>query len=210
MKRIIGAGIGLLLIFTACDVGVNRDIRVSDGTTRNRGARSVNGNVRVGSDCRVRGECMSVNGSIEVGERSMVRGIRTVNGSVSLGAGSQVKREVQMINGSLDMEPGAEVERGVKAINGPVHLDSAVVRGGVVTFNSDIYLNHGSRIEGDIRVRQTKDSHRDTERRQVIEITGGSVVEGNIRVYKDQQVDVILTDGGRVTGKILNANLIQK
>jgi hypothetical protein len=210
MKRIIGAGIGLLLIFTACDVGVNRDIRVPDGTTRNRGARSVNGNVRVGSDCRVRGECMSVNGSIEVGERSTVRGIRTVNGSVSLGAGALVKREVQMINGSLDMEPGAEVERGVKAINGPVHLDSAIVQGGVVTFNSDIYLNRGSRIEGDIRVRQSKDRHRDAERRQVIEIAGGSVVNGNIRVYKDQQVDVILIDGGRVTGKILNANLIQK
>ncbi len=211
MKKIISAAIGLLLVFTACDFSVNKDVRVPDGSRRSRGTRSVNGNVRIGSDCRVQGECMSVNGSIQVGKRSTVRGLKSVNGGVSIEEESVVSRKVDIVNGSLDMEPGSVVKRGVKSVNGPVRLDSALVQGGIVLYNGDVYMNHGSRIEGGILIKRSRNFNSDQERPQVIEINNGSVVEGDIRVNNpDCKVDVILMNRGRVTGSVENVNLIEK
>ncbi len=211
MRKILSAAIGLLLVFTACDFSVNKDVRVPDGSRRSRGARSVNGNVRVGSDCRVQGECMSVNGSIQIGKRSMVRGLKSVNGGISMAEGAVVNRKVEIVNGSLEMEPGSVVKRGIKAVNGPVRLDSALVQGGIILYNGDVYLNHGSRIEGGIMIKRSKNIHSDQEHPQVIEINNGSVVEGDIRVNNpDYKVDVILINGGRVIGSLENVNLIEK
>ena len=77
------------------------------------------------------------------------------------------------------------------------------------TYNGDIELLRRSVVQGDIIVKRSKgNSHR--RRRLKIEIAEESVVEGNL-IVKDKYMDVkvILSEGGKVNGRIRNAEVIE-
>jgi hypothetical protein len=43
-----------------------------------------------------------------------------------------------------------------------------------------------------------------------IEVTGGSIIEGDVMVKRNVEVRVILSDGGKVLGQVDGAELIDK
>jgi DUF4097 and DUF4098 domain-containing protein YvlB len=112
------------------------------------------------------------------------------------------------------MEEGTEAAN-VTTVNGPVSLDSAAVTGGIATYNGNIALDNGSVVRGDIRIKKRKHGqhHADQEKEEtlIIEILNRSTVEGDIVVLDpEQKVDVILAGGGKVKGKVIKANVIQR
>jgi DUF4097 and DUF4098 domain-containing protein YvlB len=127
---------------------------------------------------------------------------------------AKIREAVEAVNGGVEMEQGTEAA-DVKTVNGPVSLDSAAVTGDIVTYNGNIALDNGSVVKGDIRIKKRKHGqhHADQNREEtlVIEIMNRSSVEGDIVVHdSEQKVDVILSGGGKVKGKIEKANVVQR
>lgn len=214
MRSLHWLSLGLIVLLLGCNVSVNKSVDVPDGSKTHHGYTTVNGSIRIGSDCAIRGVCRSVNGSIEVGSRSTVRKIQSVNGGIRVMEGVKIREAVEAVNGGVEMDKGCEVA-DVKTINGSVRLDSVAVTGDITTYNGNIALDNGSMVKGDIHIKKRKHGqhHADQNREEklIIEIMNRSSVEGDILVYDpEQKVDVILSGGGKVKGKIEKANVIQR
>jgi hypothetical protein len=200
------------LLLAACSFSVNKNVDLPDGTRTGRGFNTVNGSIRLGADCSVRGECRSVNGSIDVGARTRVGALKSVNGSVSLAADAEVERSVAVVNGGVRLDAGARVRGDVKTINGRVDLDSASIGKNVVTFNGDIRLDRASLVWGDVRIKRSKNGNRDRIDTLFVEIAGGSVLKGGVTVERDPQIEVrvVLSGGGRVEGPVRGAEVVNR
>lgn len=193
-----------------CSLSVNKTITIADGESVRGSQNTVNGNILVGSHCEVNGDCRSVNGIIEVGSHSKVKDLQTVNGRITLEREVIVRGKIESVNGPVVCDPGVQIYDGVATVNGSIDLENTVVRRDITTYNGDIQLLDRSLIQGDIVVKRSKgDSHR---RRQLrIDIAEESVVEGNIIVRdKTMDVKVILSEGGRVRGRIQDAEVIEE
>ncbi len=212
MKPIRNLPIALVLALvtlTACNASINAPIRVGDGETRSGGLSTVNGGITVGSDATVGGSCKSVNGGIKIGERSRVGGIKAVNGPIRVGREVQVDGGVDSVNGPVSLDRGTRVAGGVETINGPIELTGAIVDLDLRTVNGSIGLHEQSVVKGDIVI---EDKLGNSRRRHPleIEITGGSVVEGDLIVEdQDLEVRVLLRDGGKVLGRVENAQIVE-
>lgn len=213
MKSVKWLVIAPIVLLFGCNVSINKGVDVPDGSKVHHGYTSVNGSIRIGSECSIHGVCRSVNGSIEVGANSIVRKVQSVNGSILVMAGARIREAVEAVNGGIEMEQGAETA-AVKMVNGPVSLDSAKVTGGISTYNGNITLDNGSVVKGDIRIKKRRHGHDENGRKEetlIIEILNRSLVEGGIVVLDpEQKVDVILAGGGKVGGKVVGANVIQR
>jgi DUF4097 and DUF4098 domain-containing protein YvlB len=214
MKTIKCYGLMLAFLFLGCNVSVNKGVDLPDGTRSGHGYTSVNGNIRMGSDCVIRGACRSVNGSIEVGAGSTARKLQSVNGSILVMEGARIREAVEAVNGGVEMEAATETA-AIKMVNGPVSLDSAIVTGSISTYNGNITLDNGSIVRGDIRIKRRKHGHDDggrgKEETLVIEIMNRSSVQGDVIVVDpDQKVDLILSGGGKVKGRVQNVNVIRQ
>lgn len=193
-----------------CSVSVNQTIRIADGETVNSSQTTVNGRILVGADCVIRGDCRTVNGSIEIGPRSQVRDLQTVNGRIELAEGVEVDGDVQTVNGAVTVDRGGRVRGDINTINGRIRLINATVERDLTTHNSPIYLEDGSVVGGDILVKRSSGDLR-SRRSLTINISGNSVVEGGIEVRdRDLEVKVYLSKGGKVKGKIDNAEVIEE
>lgn len=216
-----------LVIFSGCVEGVNGSVHIGSGENLDHGRSTVNGNVYVGDNSIVKGKCSTVNGKIEVGsncevgslttvnrgvtvgENTKVDGrVSTVNGSISCEKGVQVSGNVSLINGSITCKKGVEVDGYLKNINGAIHLTGTVVKEDVSTHNGDITLENKSIIKGDIVIKRSN-STSFRERKLTIRISGDSLVEGGI-INKDSklEVKVIIAKGGKVHGKVEDAEVI--
>lgn len=214
MKSAGWLGLASFILFLGCNVSVNKGVNVPDGTRSGHGYTSVNGSVRIGTDCVIRGVCRSVNGSIEVGTGSTVRKVQSVNGSILVMEAARIREAVEAVNGGVEMEPTAEAA-AVKMVNGPVSLDSAMVSGSISTYNGNITLDNGSIVRGDIRIKRRRHGHNDNgwdkEKPLIIEIMNRSSVQGDVIVVDpEQKVDLILSGGGEVKGRVENVNVIRK
>ena len=193
---------------TACNASINSPIRVGDGETRSGGLSTVNGSITIGSDAAVEGSCRSVNGGISVGDRSRVEGLQAVNGSIRVGREVQVDGEVESVNGPVSLDVGTEVTGEVGTINGPIELTGATVGRDLRTVNGRIRLFDRSVVKGDIVIEDKMGSSR-RQRPLEIEISGGSIVEGDLIVEdQDLEVRVRLSDGGKVLGRVENAQIV--
>lgn len=193
-----------------CSLSVNKTITIADGESVRGSQNTVNGNILVGSHCEVNGDCRSVNGIVEVGNHSKVKDLQTVNGRITIEREVIVRGKIESVNGPVVCDPGVQIYDGVATVNGSIDLENTVVRRNITTYNGDIQLLDRSLIQGDIVVKKSKgDSHR--RRRLRIDIAEESVVEGNI-IVKDKTMDVkvILSEGGRVSGRIQDAEVIQE
>ncbi|RMF61007.1 MAG: hypothetical protein D6743_14150 [Calditrichaeota bacterium] len=199
----------LLALGLGCDVGVNKTIYVEDGETRTTSLNTVNGNIIIGRHCKVRGDCRAVNGSIEVGDDSEVRDLTTVNGHIDVGENVRVDGAVETVNGGVECDAGAEVKGNVHTVNGRIRLVATTVRHDVKTVNGDMLFRDKTRVQGDVIV-QGKVNDRGGPGRLVIEVRD-SVVEGDV-VVKDPRRDVrvLLVEGGRVLGKVRNAEVVEE
>lgn len=201
---------GLLLfagLLTACDLSVNKTIHIGDGETVKHDLNSVNGSIVIGKDCNVDGRCRTVNGGIEIGQNSQVRALQTINGSISLGRHVIARDKVESVNGSITAETGAQVQGNVSSINGSIKLYHAEVQEDITTVKGNISLADSSVTHGNMIVKNSKGGSR---RSLKIELSGGSVVEGDIMVQdQDANVEVYLLNGSKVSGEVKNAKIIE-
>jgi hypothetical protein len=194
-----------VLALAAWGCGVNRSYNIEDGTTRSSGIRTVNGSVRVGSDCKIGGECRTVNGRVELGDRSSSGSLHTVNGRVEVGARCEVDGDVTTVNGSVTCGPETQVEADVTTVNGTIRLSGTRVGRNVELVNGDVLLEDGAVVAGDIVI-SGSGNESDVE----IRIGPGSVVEGDVRARASREVRVILVGDGEVRGEIRGAEVIRE
>jgi DUF4097 and DUF4098 domain-containing protein YvlB len=210
MKRVAIPVVLVAVILLGCNLKVNKSIYIEDGARIGSSQNTVNGSVHIGSDCVVDGSCRSVNGVIEVGDGSEVSDLQAVNGYIELDRSVIVRGDVETVNGPIRSARGVEVRGDLSSVNGDIDLDRTVVERKVTTYNGDILLTDRSVVRGDVVVKRNRGrSHR--RRPLIIEITEDSVVEGDVVVKDpDIEVKVILSDGGRVEGRVRNAELVER
>jgi predicted acyltransferase (DUF342 family) len=192
-------------------IGVHNSISIEDGETVHSMLKVVNGHISIGSNCKVNGNSICVNGAIQVGNNSKVNDLVTVNGGVTIGESTSVRGCISAVNGRITCAPGVHIEGGeISSVNGSINLTNTTVEADITVCNSNITLLKKSNVEGDIIVqKKQKDSKRRS--RVKIEITDNSTVEGDIVVESEEaHVKVILSKGGKVNGKIENADVINK
>jgi DUF4097 and DUF4098 domain-containing protein YvlB len=197
----------LLLVLQGCNMSINKDVKIADGHREASDVMSINGSVRVGDDCQIRGVCRSINGFIRIGDRSQVHEVQTVNGPITIGANTVIRRDVQSINGDIECQQGVIVRGDCDTINGSVELDSAIVHGSINTFNGKIELDHHSQILKNLVI-HAKGKSKNHRHNLDIYIKNGSCVNGDVIVKGERlNVTVHTSAGGRVLGQVKNANL---
>ncbi|HDQ44964.1 MAG TPA: hypothetical protein ENN17_05610 [bacterium] len=198
-----------MVLFTGCNVQVNRSVHLGDGRTVRADQVTVNGQITVGSDCEVRGNLTTVNGNIRVGRNSKIRSIRTVNGTVRLQDDVKIYGKLQSVNGPVSCDPGVRIRGDIATVNGNIDLRQTMVGRNLVTTHGRITLAGKSEVDGNILIKRDQGSHR--IRPLSIEITEGSVVRGDIRVADRRSVvTVSLSRGGQVQGVIHNATVVEE
>jgi DUF4097 and DUF4098 domain-containing protein YvlB len=197
------------VVLCGCNVAVNRNVALHDGATVRSSHHTVNGSITVGANCDVRGTCESVNGGITVGPDSRVRTLQTVNGPIDLGERVLVRGEVSSVNGAVRCQSGVKIERGIFSVNGKVELTGTTVARDIKTYNADVTLWGQSVVKSSIIVKR-RDDHSDQRGHVEIRVADGSVVQGDVIVQDpDVDVDVYLTNGGAVQGRIEGATVFQ-
>ena len=227
---LIALGILVMACMATPDSKVNKSIHVPNGETRNSNLSTVNGSISVGAKATVKGDCSTVNGRIEIGKGANVGEVSSVNGSIAIGkdartgevsvvngsitieSESKVEGDVGTVNGSITCSAGVQISRDCGTVNGGIELDNARVREDVSTVNGDINLYNAAKIDGDIVInRERKGMSNKNMKDLTVRIDSDSIVKGNIEVKgKDPMVTVILSNGGKVEGEVINAKLVRK
>lgn len=198
------------IILTACNFSVNQTIHIQDDETKHSSINTVNGNIIIGNRCDIQGKCRSVNGNIDVGHDSRVKELQTVNGGIRIDSDTIVKRDVESVNGSVTCESGVAVKGDISTINGRVKLCNSEVSHDITTINGDITLKEKSIVRGDIVIKDNKGRSK-SKRALEIRLSNESVVEGDIIVKdRDIKVEVYLSDGSKVLGRVRNAEVIEE
>jgi hypothetical protein len=130
--------------------GVNGGVNVPRGATV-EAATTVNGGVKVGDGAKV-GEAATVNGGVRLGDNVTADSAKTVNGGIRIGSNTKVAHDAQTVNGGVQLGKNANVGGEVRTVNRDIRLDAAHVQRHA-TFNGDIEVGTGSRVEGGIRVK---------------------------------------------------------
>ena len=203
--------LALFLLFSGCDmdISVNKDVTIPAGSRHKDGVTSVNGNIRVESDAVVNGPCTTVNGRIDVSDNSQVEELTTVNGRIRLGENVVVDGEVTTVNGGVRSGRNTEIRAGINTVNGDVDLAGTRCARNIETVNGNITLSEGAVVEHDVIIGEVRGDS-DKPRKITIRLSGGSIVKGNIEV-QDRSVEarVILSEGSRVEGEIIDAEVVQ-
>ncbi len=193
-------------VLTGAGCGVNKSYRIDDGTTRAEGILTVNGSIRIGSDCTIGGNCTTVNGRVEVGDRTRAEELKTVNGRITVGEDCLIDGDLGTVNGRVNCGSGSRITGEVGTVNGDITLAGARVEHDVTTVNGDVELSAGAFVGGDIVISGTSKSGSAIE----IRIADGSVVAGDVRVKSKRKVQVVLSGGGEVQGKIQGAEVVRE
>lgn len=196
-----------LLIFGGCDININKNITIADGTSSS-GAATVNGNIKIGSECIITGSCKTVNGNITVRQKTKLSSLHTVNGYISLEREVEASGDIETINGYITCHEGARVEGTLSTINGNISCSSTEVSRDLKTWNGNIDLKNNSTIKGNVIIEGSASDH--LNKTLYVRLSEHSVIKGDILVKdKDRLVKVILTNQSRVEGKIVNAELVK-
>ena len=193
-----------------CHLAIEGDIFIESGRSVRSSINVIEGDITIGSECFIRASCRTVEGDIEIGRGSRVANLQCVEGNIYVGRDVVVRRDVELVEGDIVCRRGVTVGGNINAIDGRIEIENTVVEEDITTFDADIRLDDRSRVEGDIIIRRSPDDH--GRHRQVrIEITGGSVVMGDI-LNRDENVDVrvYLSNGGRVEGRVRDVEIIRR
>lgn len=201
--------IAAFLSLTACKTSINEGYVVGDGEMIDEGANTINGTIKVGENAAMNGDCMSVNGTIDVGANSSVKELSTVNGNINVGKGSTVRGDVHLINGNIICEPGVKVKGSVETINGRMKFEQTLVQNDLSTYNGNIEIYDKSIIDGDIIIKERHGINTD-HHKLAIEIDNSKVKGEIINEDPDTDVTVYLYNGGKVSGKVIAARVIDK
>lgn len=214
MKRDRGILLLLCLFLSSCllsgESTINKSIHVEDGAIKVDDLSSVNGSIKIGENCQVRGSCSTVNGSITVDDKSVVEDVSSVNGSVRIGQDCTIEGDAQTVNGDIYIEAGTKVEGEVQSVNGKIELEGVDVRRNLETINGGITLADKTIVGGDIIVKDNKGTS-SRKRRLKIYLENKSVVEGDVVVEdRDIEVTVYISGGSEVKGEVINAEVVRR
>jgi len=201
---------GLPVLALLCvGADVNSSIKVPAGEERDGDLSTVNGGITVEENAKVRGSCRSVNGGITLGDGAEAGSLSAVNGGIRIGEGGVVHGEASSVNGPVSLDRRSSANE-VSSVNGAITLAGAEVTSDLRTVNGGITLREGAIVGGDIVIEAIHGKpDRDAEP-LTIEIEGGSILKGNLIVEeKARKVKVYLRDGGRIQGRVENAEVIQ-
>jgi DUF4097 and DUF4098 domain-containing protein YvlB len=98
----------------------------------------------------------------------------------------------------------------VGTVNGSIELVQSVVARDLRTVNGDIKLRDNSVVKGDLVIEGKMGVITTRSRAIEIEVAGGSVIEGDVIVKRNVDVRLILSDGGRVLGRVDGAEVIDR
>jgi hypothetical protein len=192
-----------LVALSGCGpAGVNGSVDIPAGESA-ESAATVNGAVHVGDGATV-GRAATVNGAIHLGQNVTAGSAKTVNGGIRVGSGAKVTDDVIAVNGGIDLAKGAEVAGRVTNVNGSIQLDAARVGRGITTFNGDVRVGSGSRVEGGIHVEKPEGSGDWIHNVPRIVIEPGAVVEGplrferEVRLYVSESAEIGPVEGATV------------
>ncbi len=203
----------IFLLGYACNVELNQSVRIDDGTKHRDDITTVNGSITIGKDCEVLGLCRSINGNIRVGEGSIVSDLQSVNGKIAIAENVRVDGNIGAINGGVTIKSGVVVAHDIDVINQHIRIEGAEIGGNISIQNGDVFLRDKTILEGSILVDAEGlfESEGSRRRTVLIEISGGSVVKGNIEVGDQNiEVKVRLRDGGKVLGEVINAEILTR
>jgi DUF4097 and DUF4098 domain-containing protein YvlB len=205
---------------------VSRDINLEAGKTSERGISSVSGDVTIGKNARVLEAIETVSGDIEIAVKARVQNINSVSGDISLG--KQVKSKgIETVSGDIQLYGGVDVDGSVETVSGDImghgdcsvrqdittvsgdiELDNGRIHGDIITVSGDIALFNGTVVEGDIIIKRKKEFMSGAYSKLKVIVDMNSLVKGSIRVKEeDTNVVVILSNGGKVRGEIINAEV---
>jgi hypothetical protein len=178
-----------VLVLSGCGpIGVNGSVDIPAGESV-ESATTVNGAVHVGDGATV-GKAATVNGAIHLGQNVTATSAKTVNGGIRVGSGAKVTDDVIAVNGGIDLAKGADVVGRVTNVNGSIRLEAAHVGRGITTFNGDVRVGTGSRVEGGIHVEKPEGSGDWTHNVPRIVIEPGAVVEGPLKFEREVRLYV--------------------
>ncbi|NQV15433.1 DUF4097 family beta strand repeat protein [bacterium] len=217
----LGLSIGLL-----GQTSVSQDIHITKGDESRKNVTSVSGDVVIGGGAKLKASVSTVSGDVEIGAKSEVKQVNVVSGDISVGKGaetgnlesvsgdirlyarSDVRGSIETVSGDVICNSGCKISNNLTTVSGDIELDDSILRGDLKTVSGDIALFNGSIIEGDIIIdRKSKFFTQDLGKLKVI-VDMNSVVKGSIRVKEaDTNVIVYLTNGGKVKGEIINAEI---
>ncbi|MEX0962419.1 MAG: hypothetical protein WDZ52_00045 [Pseudohongiellaceae bacterium] len=160
---------------------------------------SVNGGIDLGNSASAR-KLDTVNGGIDLDDRVAISAAATVNGGIRVGQDVSVKGSLKTVNGGIRTDAGTVVDDSVRTVNGKITLIETRVGDNVQTSNGDIFLRHGSVVEGDIVVKDRRSwvgrifnfEHNPPK----IHIDESSSVLGDIHLYRE--VDLDIADGALI------------
>ena len=205
---------------------VSRDIILSAGEVSERGISTVSGDITIGKGARVKESTSTVSGDVEAAVKSQIQSVNTVSGDISIGKnatctsletvsgdvtlydGCQVKGTIETVSGDVKANGGCDIFEDISSVSGDIELDDVRLRGNITNVSGDISLYNGSVVEGDIIINRKYELLNGPQSRVKIVIDMNSVVKGSIRVKeKDTNVVVYLSNGGKVRGEIINAEI---
>lgn len=226
--------VAITTLMLACnassDTQINKSIHIAEGDHKKGSLRSVNGSINIAHEAIVEGSCTTVNGEIivgencDVGELSCVNGditvdrntntgeVSTVNGSIELGSEVRTEGDVSTVNGQITTKMGVHLAGDMGTVNGDMKTTETLVTGDISTVNGHISLYEKSIVEGNIIIDRDnlKKKHK-KYKPLVVTIDGKSKVKGDIEVRGDKpNVTVVLTGGGEVLGRVINAEVVRK
>ncbi len=206
--RILTAALTALLLAAPLLAGPNDSVHIDAGDTLDRGVSSLNGRIQVDGGARINGEVESVNGSIRIGRDAQIEAVSSVNGSIKIGDGTEIQRKVSSVNGSISLERDARAQ-GVASVNGSIELRGADIDDNIETYNGRVEVLDGSRVGGDILVRERDGTSRQSQPLRIV--IDGSQVDGDVINEEDRiEVEVVLRNGGQVAGEIRGAEVVQE
>lgn len=160
-------------------------------------ASTVNGGIEIDHDAVV-AAAETVNGGIDLGPHARANSLETVNGGILIQTGAQVMHAASSVNGSLELASGSHVGGKLGNINGVIHLDHAIVDGGIETTNGDVTIGAGSTVHGGLHVEKPGSSFwNHDQRKPKIVIGPDAVVDGPLQF--DREVDLLVAPSAKIS-----------
>lgn len=228
MKSLLSISLILALSLPAfAQSSISKDLYIDAGEKSDRKVHSVSGDVVIGKRARIQESVSTVSGDIEIGAKAEVGPVETVSGDIDLAKGAEaasvesvsgdihlygsnrIHGKLKTVSGDITAESGSKIDGLIITVSGDIELDDSRVQDNLQTVSGDIDLYNGSVVNGDIIINRKRSGNFPMGRLEVV-IDLNSVVRGSIRVLEeDTNVKVHLSNGGKVEGQIINAEVIE-
>ncbi len=234
-RKLLLVIITLALMSFYANAKVLGSVSLKDGEKSDKRLSTVNGSVRIGSDCILNAGASTVNGSISVGKDSKTSKLSTVNGRVRVGSGCSIEGKISTVNGSISCGDKTKIsgsistvnggisltgnvaENKVSTVNGAITIDETTIEGNLSTVNGVVRIKNRSVVEGNLYIGKSGSNwfkrifSSKRKRPLKIYVTGKSKIMGDIVVRKqEREIHLIISDDSSVKGNTEGVKIIKE